>query len=80
MNEKAKEKRQCPGNSLYCLELPEWDCHGTQGLLESLQEADSMGPTSKSESTVNCDDKTTKPMAKKQKVSLQLRRDKQQRS
>ena len=39
-------------------------------LLESLQEADSMSPTSKSESTVNCDDKTTKPMAKKQKVSL----------
>lgn len=69
-----------PGNSPCYLGLPEWDCCGTQGLLESPQEADSMRPTSKSESTVNGDDKTTKPMAKKQKVSLQLRRDKQQRS
>ena len=65
-----------PGNSPCYLGLPEWDCCGTQGLLESPQEADSMRPTSKSESTVNGDDKTTKPMAKKQKVSLQLCKDK----
>ena len=76
MDEKVKEKRWCPGNSPYCLGLLEWDCCGTQGLLESLQGADSVSPTSKSECTVNFDDKTTKPMAKKQKVSLQLHKDK----
>ena len=77
MDKRPIEKRRCLGNSPYCLGLPEWDCCGTQGLLERVQskEADGINPTSKSVRTAN-DGDSTKPMAKKQKYSLQLHKEK----
>ena len=76
MDGKPIKKRRCPGNSQYCLGLPEWDCCGTQDLLETVQskEADGVNPTSESLRTVNNDDTT--PMVKKQKLSLQLQKEK----
>ena len=76
MDGKPIKKQRCPGNSPYCLGLPEWDCCGTQGLLETVQskEADGVNPTSESLRTVNNDDTT--PMVKKQKLSLQLQKEK----
>ena len=77
MDERPIEKRRCPCNSPYCLGLPEWDCCGTQGLLERVQskEADGINPTFKLVRTVY-DGDSTKPMAKKQKLSLQLHKEK----
>lgn len=68
-------KKRCPGNSPFCLGLPEWDCCGTQGLLtkedEHLDSAPDTVNASKESAVVH------KPMPTKiQKMSLQLRKEK----
>ena len=64
MDGKAPKKR-CPGDSPFCLGLPEWDCCGTQGLLEGKMPQ----PLSR---LLN----TNGPTAKAPKMSLQLHKQK----
>jgi len=68
MDDTAPKKR-CPGDSPFCLGLPEWDCCGTQGLLEC-KNATTSQPSAENDSDTNG------PIAKAPKMSLQLHKQK----